>query len=453
MSLATPELLQSLRRKLYLKAKREPTYRFYALYDKLCRADCLAHAYALVKANGGAAGVDGVCFDDIEAYGVERFLDELRRELLEKRYRPDAVLRVLIPKEQGGERPLGIPTIKDRVVQAAVKLVLEPIFEADFTEHAYGYRPGRSAQDAVREVHKSLKAGYVHVVDADLSRFFDTIPHADLLRSVARRVCDGAVLHLVKMWLKAPVQTSSRKGKSTRQGAGDRGTPQGGVMSPLLANIYMRRFLKAWELRGNERRFACRVVNYADDFVILCRRQAAEALAEAREIFTRLGLTLNEQKTRVCRVWDESFDFLGYSFGVQYSFGKGDPYLAAYPSVKSVRRIKAKLRQWVGNHSTLLPEESLVTSVNRTVHGWLNYFSYGTLWKAYTKLERFLQRRVRGWLVHKHRVGSRGECQFPADYIYQRMGVINPSQVLMSRKPQDEPGPRAGCGKSARPVR
>jgi RNA-directed DNA polymerase len=308
MSLATPCAIQALQRKLYLKAKREASYRFYALYDKMYREDILAHAYALSKANGGACGVDGVRFEDIEACGRERFLTELREELQAKRYRPDAVLRVMIPKANGGERPLGIPVIRDRVVQAAVKLVLEPIFEADFTDQAYGYRPRRSAQDAVRRVHESLKAGYVHVVDADLSRYFDTIPHAELLRSVARRVSDGAVLHLIKLWLKVPVEERGDGGCSIRRCPGNRGTPQGGVLSPLLANIYMRRFLKAWELRGNDRKYGCRVVNYADDFVILCRRDATAALAEARHLLTRLGLALNETKTRIRFAWNEPFD-------------------------------------------------------------------------------------------------------------------------------------------------
>ena len=269
MSLATPEKIQTLQRKLYLKAKREPTFRFYALYDKVYRPDILAHAYALSRANRGASGVDGVGYEDIEKYGRERFLAELRRELQEKRYRPDAVLRVMIPKANGGERPLGIPTVRDRVVQAAVKLIIEPIFEADFTDNAYGYRPRRSAQDAVREIHKTLKAGYVHVVDADLSKFFDTIPHAALLHSVARRVSDGAILHLIKQWLKASIEERGDRGKPTRKRPGSRGTPQGGVLSPLLANIYMRRFLRAWELRGNDRKLGTRIVNYADDFVIL----------------------------------------------------------------------------------------------------------------------------------------------------------------------------------------
>jgi RNA-directed DNA polymerase len=453
MRLATPEKVQTLQRKLYRKAKREPAYRFYALYDKVHRPDILAHAYALAKANFGAAGVDGVEFDDIEASGRERFLAELGEELREKRYQPDAVLRVMIPKADGGERPLGIPTIKDRVAQGAVKLVLEPIFEADFTDNAYGYRPGRSAQDAVRVVHQSLKAGYTEVVDADLSQYFDTIPHAELLCSVARRVSDGAVLHLIKMWLKAPIEERSDGGKPTRRRPGNRGTPQGGVLSPLLANIYMRRFLKAWEMRGNSLKYG-RVVNYADDLVLLCRKSAARALAEARQLFRRLGLALNDTKTRVCNAWQQPFDFLGYRFGVQYHFGSGRSYLAAYPSDVSVRRFKAKLRRMVGSHMSWQSEENLVSDVNRVIRGWMNYFNYGTLWKAYTKLEAFIQTRVRGWLVHKHRVGSRGVCRYPATYIYGTLGLVSPTGYLSQRaRLRKEPGPRAGCGKSARPVR
>lgn len=436
MSLATPVNIQTLQRKLCLKAKREKGFRFYALYDKVYRPDILAHAYALVKANGGASGVDGVGFEDIEAYGRERFLAELRQELREKRYRPEAVLRVMIPKPNGGERPLGIPTVKDRVVQAAAKLILEPIFEADFTDNAYGYRPGRSAKDAVRAAHQGLKTGHVQVVDADLSKFFDTIPHAQLMRSVARRVSDGAVLHLVKMWLKTPIEERSEKGRPVRKSSGSQGTPQGGVMSPLLANIYMRRFLKAWEQRGNDRRFGSRIVNYADDFVILCRRHAAEALAEAQQILGRIGLTLNTTKTRICDARQEPFDFLGYTFGIQYLFGGGKPYLAAYPSAKSLRRIKESLQRMVGSHMSWQSEENLIGEVNRRLRGWMNYFSYGSLWKAYHRLERYVQQRVRGWLVHKHRVGSRGECHYPADYIYGPLGLVCPTRVLAhARKP------------------
>jgi Retron-type reverse transcriptase len=434
MSLATPPTIQELQRKLYLKAKQEPTYRFYALYDKVYRDDILVHAYHLAKANGGAAGVDGMRFEDIEKYGVGRFLVELRQELQERRYRPEAVLRVMIPKPNGGERPLGIPTIKDRVVQTAVKLVLEPIFEADFTDNAYGYRPQRSAVQAVKAVHQALKAGFRQVVDADLSKYFDTIPHAELMRSVSRRASDGTILHLVKMWLKAPVEENNNNGTRTRRGNRNRGTPQGGVLSPLLANIYMRRFLKAWEQRGLDRQFASRIVNYADDFVILCRRDAAQALGEARRLLQRIGLMLNETKTRICQAPYEPFDFLGYRFGVQYSFGSGQEYVAAYPSGKSVCRVKDKLRRMIGTHMSWQSEGKLVGDVNRVVRGWLNYFSYGTLWKTYTKLERFLQQRLRGWLVHKHRVEGRGECRYPAPYLYETLGLVNPCQVLAAMR-------------------
>jgi RNA-directed DNA polymerase len=434
MSLVTPVSIQTLQRKLYLKAKREAGYRFYALYDKVYRGDVLFHAYALVRSNGGVPGVDGIGFEDIEASGVGRFLAELRGELQAKRYRPDAVLRVLIPKPNGGERPLGIPTIRDRVVQAAAKLVLEPIFEADLTDNAYGYRPRRSAQDAVRAVHQALKAGHVHVVDADLSQYFDTIPHAELMQSVSRRVSDGAMLHLVKMWLTAPIEEKGDGGKSTRRRPGNRGTPQGGVLSPLLANVYMRRFLKAWELRGNARRFGSRIVNYADDFVILCQRNAAGALEEARSILERIGLRINETKTRLCRAPHEPFDFLGYRFGVQYRFGSGASYTAAYPSPKSVGRLRDKLRRMVGSHMSWHCAEELVQEVNRVVRGWTNYFCYGTLWKSYVRLERFLQQRVRGWLVHKHRIEGRGECRFPAEFLYTTLGLVNPCDALRTSR-------------------
>src|SRR3954466_6619850 len=340
MSLATPDSVRTLQRKLYLKAKAEPAYRFYLLYDKLYRADVLRHAYELVRANRGAPGMDGISCEEIEAAGLENWRDGLAGDLRTKAYQPQPVRRVMIPKPGGdGERPLGIPTIRDRVAQTAAKLVLEPIFEADFEDSAYGYRPGRSGTDAIKDVHRHICRGYSDVVDADLSRYFDTIPHRDLMQSVARRIVDRHVLWLIKLWLKAPVE--ERDGKGTRRMSGGkgstRGTPQGGVASPLLSVIYMNRFLKHWRLTRRGAAFRAHVITYADDFVILSRGRAAEALAWTRAVMTKLGLMLNEAKTSVKDARRESFDFLGYTFGPHRYRKDGHWYLGASPSKRSVQ--------------------------------------------------------------------------------------------------------------------
>src|SRR4029079_5574721 len=337
MSLATPEKIRSLQRKLYRKAKAEPAFRFYVLYDKICREDILLHAYGLARANAGAPGVDGGTFAQIEEQGLEAWWACLREDLVLKRYRPDPVRRVMIPKASGdGERPLGIPTVRDRVVQTAAKIVLEPIFEADFEDTAYGYRPRRGALAAVKEVHRHLVRGNTDVVDADLSRYFDTIPHSDLLKSVARRVVDRNVLRLIKMWLRSPVE--ERDADGTRRMSGGKGnklrTPQGAVVSPLLANIYMNRFLKHFRQSGAADVFRAHVVAYADDLVILSRGRAAEALTWMRDAMAKLGLTLNEAKTSVRDARKERFDFLGYSFGPHWFKKNGKWYLGASPSKK-----------------------------------------------------------------------------------------------------------------------
>jgi len=268
MRLTTPPAIRTLQRKLYVKAKAEPTYRFYSLYDKVYRTDILAHAYALAKANGGAPGVDGQTFEDIESVGLENWLTRLREDLRTRQYRPAAVRRVYIEKPGGkGERPLGIPTIRDRVAQTAATLVLSPIFETEFADEMYGYRPRRNAQQAVAVVHDALRAGFTDVVDCDLSQYFNTIPHADLLKSVARRVSDGAMLHVLRLWLKAPVEEHDAQGRVRRTGGRHHGigTPQGGCASPLLANVYMNRFLRAWRDRGMNQHLKTKVVAYADD--------------------------------------------------------------------------------------------------------------------------------------------------------------------------------------------
>src|SRR3954447_10228962 len=317
MSLTTPSNIRKLQIKLYRKAKNEPEYRFYLLYDKICREDILSHAYKLARANKGAPGVDGQSFEDIESTGLERWLTGIREELRNKTYRPQPVRRVKIPKPGGGERPLGIPCIRDRVVQTAAKLLIEPIFEAELEPNTYGYRPKRSANDAIQKVHKLLREGYTDVVDADLSKYFDTIPHSELMQCLSRRIVDRDMLRLLKMWLKVPVEERDENGKRRMSGGGKStcGTPQGGVISPLLANLYMNRFLKFWRITGRSEKYRAQIITYADDFVIVSRGCAADALEWTRRVMMRIGLTLNEAKTSIKQARRERFDFLGYTFG------------------------------------------------------------------------------------------------------------------------------------------
>src|SRR5713226_2732289 len=322
-NLSTPKSVRKLQRALHAKAKAEAGYRFYALYDKISRDDILAHAYAQCRSNKGAPGVDGQEFADVEAYGVQRWLGELALALRKETYRPDPIRRVFIPKVKGKLRPLGIPTLRDRVCMTAAMLVLDPIFEADLPPEQYAYRPGRNAQQAVVEVEELLFRGHPEVVDADLADYFGSIPHSDLLKSVARRIVDRRVLHLIKMWLDCPVEETDERGRKTRTTeARDhrRGIPQGSPLSPVLANIYMRRFVLGWKKLGLERSLGTRLVTYADDLVILCRQGNAEAaVRHLREIMGRLKLTVNEEKTRICKVPEGEFDFLGYTFGRMYS--------------------------------------------------------------------------------------------------------------------------------------
>jgi len=384
MSQTTPLSVQKLQTALHDKAKGSPNFRFYALYDKVCREDVMEFAYECCKANRGAAGVDQT-FEDIEEYGVQKWLDELTQELKRRTYRPQPVRRVYIPKPDGKQRPLGVPAIKDRVAQTAAVLVLEPIFEADLQPEQYAYRADRSALDAVRHVHKLLNTGHAQIVDADLSGYFDSIPHSDLLKSVARRIVDGAMLHLIKMWLEAPVEETGEKGNkhwSTRNRDEGRGTPQGAPISPLLSNLYMRRFVLGWKKLGHEKRLTAYIVNYADDLVICCRGRAEEALAIMRDIMRKLKLTVNETKTRVCKLPEEKFDFLGYTFGRCYSSKTGRTYLGTIPSKKRVLRICEAISEMTGRKQTLLEQEIVVAKLNRTIIGWANYFCLGPVSKA-----------------------------------------------------------------------
>ncbi len=436
MSLKTPEKIRGLQEKLYAKAKEAPEYRFYLLYDKVYRGDILDFAYRLSREKNGAPGVDGRNFEDIEAQGREEWLSGLRKELQEATYRPAPVRRAMIPKPGGGERPLGIPTIRDRVVQTAAKLLLEPIFEADFEESAYGYRPGRSAQQAVQEVHRSLCRGYTEVVDADLSKYFDTIPHSELMRSVARRIVDPQMLKLIKGWLKAPVEERDEQGKRRMSGGKKSkcGTPQGGVISPLLANIYMRRFLRAWRERGKDREYRARIVSYADDFVILSCGQAAKALKWTRWAMGRIGLSLNETKTCIRDARRETFDFLGYSFGIEHYRKDGHTYLAAKPSKKAVRRVKRTVRAILrpGNQGAW-PE--VRGKLNPVLRGWANYFSYGTRTLAYRAVDNYVQTSVRNFLRRRHKVPTRGTRRYSAEQIFGPLGVTQLRRLQLGSPP------------------
>ncbi len=331
-NLATPKSVQKLQTALHAKAKAEAGYRFYALYDKIHREDILAHAYAQCCSNKGAPGVDGQDFADIEAYGVHRWLGELALALRQETYRPEPIRRVFIPKANGKLRPLGISTLRDRVCMTAAMLVLEPIFEADLPPEQYAYRPGRNAQQAAIDVKDTLFYDHPEVVDADLADYFGSIPHAELMLSLARRIVDRRVLHLIKMWLECSVEETDDRGRKKRTTEAKdqrRGIPQGSPISPLLANLYMRRFVLGWKKLGLEKSLGTRIVTYADDLVILCRKgRAEEALQRLRELMGRLKLTVNEEKTRICRVPEGEFDFLGFTFGRMYSRTTGKAHLA-----------------------------------------------------------------------------------------------------------------------------
>jgi RNA-directed DNA polymerase len=427
MSLTTPLSVQKLQTALHDKAKGSPKFRFYAVYDKVYREDVVAFAYECCKANSGAAGVDGQTFEDIEEYGAKKWLGELTQELRSRTYQPQPVRRVWIPKPDGKQRPLGVPAIKDRVAQTAAVLVLEPIFEADLQPEQYAYRPDRSALDAVKHVHKLLNTGHAQIVDADLSGYFDSIPHSELLKSVARRIVDGAMLHLIKMWLEAPVEETDEKGKkrrSMRNRDEGRGTPQGAPISPLFSNLYMRRFVLGWKKLGHEKRLSAYIVNYADDLVICCRGRADEALATMRDIMTKLKLTVNETKTRVCKLPEEKFDFLGYTFGRCYSSKTGHAYLGTFPSKKRVIRLCETISELTGRHQTLLDQEMVVTKLNRTMIGWANYFCLGPVSKTYRAIDGHARKRLRQWLCAKHRIRGSAAQKYADETLHRVFGLI-----------------------------
>ena len=426
-SLTGSASVRKLQTVLHAKAKEEPGWRFHALVDKVWREDFLLAAWGMVRRNGGAAGVDGVTVADVGAYGVERWLGELSRELREGTYKPSPVRQVLIPKKQPGKfRPLGIPCLRDRVAQTSAMLVLMPVFEADLEPEQYGYRPGRSAKDAVRRVHRLLHAGRNEVVDADLSNYFGEIPHAELMKSIARRVSDGRMLGLIKAWLEMPVVEEDGDGgtcRTNRARKERKGTPQGAPISPLLSNIYMRRFILGWKALGYARRFGAEIVNYADDFCVLGKAPAAETLAVVNRLMDRLKLPVNAQKTRCLRCPEEPLEFLGYRIGWNYRPTDGGRYIGTRPSKASVQSICRRISAQTGRRCVGRPAEEVVGRLNRMISGWANYFTLGQVSPAYKAVDRHATRRLRQWFWRKHKVRSGRYVRFSDEWLWDDCGL------------------------------
>ena len=436
MVLEPPESVRKLQMALQAKAKGAPGYRFYLLYDKLYRRDVLRYAYDRCKANQGAPGVDKQDFADIAAYGEDRWLGELAEKLHRRTYRAEAVRRVWIPKAEGKKlRPLGIPRIADRVVMTAAVVVLEPIFEVDMPAEQHGYRPNLSAHTAVDRVNRLINEGHTRVIDADLADYFGSIPHAELLKSVARRVSDRHLLHLIKMWLEAPVEEDDGRGEKTRTTTArdtGRGVPQGAPISPLLANLYMRRFVLGWKRRGLEARLGAKIVVYADDLVICCRGNAEEAMSEMRRLMMQLKLTVNEAKTHIRRLPQERFAFLGYDFGRYYSPKTGRAYLCPQPSKASVKRVIGKIRHATARNVLWLSAEEMVTGLNRLLVGWANYYSLGPVYQAYRAIDRYTPLRLRRWLRNKHKISNTGARCFSYEFLYDTLGLVQLSSLARS---------------------
>ena len=413
-NLTTTDTVQELQRKLFQKAKSNADFRFYALYDKVYRIDVLNKAWERVKSNKGASGVDGETFEDIEQQGIGQFLEGIQQELKAKTYRPQPAKRVYIPKPDGTKRPLSIPTIKDRVAQTALKLVIEPIFEAGFEDCSYGFRPNKSSQQAALEVRKLLNFGYKEVIETDIEDCFGSIPHRELLDMVAKRVVDGNILWLIKLFLKAGVMEDNNRRID------DKGTPQGGVISPLLANIYLDHIDKGWKPLNN----AARLIRYADDLVIMTKYHSEETMAKLKDLVTQLQLRLKKGKTRILNAESEPFDFLGFTFIRALSRNKGRTTTYFYPSHKAENAIRGRIRQVV-DYRRPVKVENIVKELTPVVRGWVNYFRIANSSRKFGKIKFYTAQRIRKFMRrHRGKVGY-GYKQYPDTFLYQKLGVYN----------------------------
>ncbi|MFA5780333.1 MAG: group II intron reverse transcriptase/maturase [Elusimicrobiota bacterium] len=422
--LPTLNKVRELQRKLYLKSKAERKFRFYSLYDKVCRLDILEEAWKQVRTNKGACGVDDETIGMIEATGAESFLKQLQKELISKTYQPQTVKRVWIPKADGSQRPLGIPTVKDRVVQTAVKIVIEPIFEANFQYFSYGFRPKRSTHQAVKEVVKFLNWGLVNVIDADISDYFNNISHSELLKLIAQRIVDKQILWLIKQWLKCGVL---EEGKTRRQITG---TPQGGVISPLLANIYLNVLDKNWQMKKYPARngLNAHLIRYADDLLILTNKSATVPLHLLEGELKQLGLELNSKKTRIISAEETNFDFLGFSFRKTRNKKSMKKFALFFPTVKAQKTIRAKIREITRNRPVKVSE--VVEKLNPVLRGWVNYFRIGNSARVFNKIKRYADIKVRGFIRRRQVKDGYGWKEITSSFLYGNLGLYYDWRVV-----------------------